>query len=458
MTPLTGRNRSSLGPGLLAALGILGFSLGTLRAQDAGDMKEIHSINSAWEQLLLREADARRNLKAPVELERAHEDFAKTEHGLVERCLVLGDKQPDGVAGLIALKMVACRSPKTEAGRKAAAAVVKQAASARLEVLASALAFRTNVSEGPIHAMVPVILGRVKKDPAHPQAPRLLASIVCGSADLASEKPSAEFVEAADLIVEHYAGSSGILGFCEVLGDLGTSPIWAGAFEKHLRTILDRNSHRDVCAAASFALASIVAAAGEGRQGEAEALYEEAIKKFDGSHGSEHYYYAPIEKMANERAKQILAELRLLGKPAPEIDGVGLDGRGMKLSDYRGKVVLLSFWATWCGPCMKMVPHEREIVKRLEGKPFVIVGVNGDDNRQAARAAAADLGMTWRSFQDKNGAQTISLDWHVWGWPTLYLIDEKGIIRKRWGDTRLEELNRAIDQLVDAHTEGKTAK
>ena len=362
------------------------------------------------------------------------------------------------MAGLIALKMVACRSPKTEEGKKAAEAVVKQAASADLSVLAQALSFPVNVSEEPIHSVVPMILERVKKGPAHPQAPGLLASVVCGSADLESVKPPAEFIEAADLLVERYADSPDVRNFCEVLGYLGSSPIWADPFEKHLRTILNKNPHREVRAAASFALASVVARAGESRRGEAEKLYEEAIKKFDGSHGSEHYFYANIEKMANDRAKQILAELRLLGKPAPEIDGVGLDGRTMKLSDYRGSVILLSFWATWCGPCMKMVPHERELVKRLEGKPFVIVGVNGDDNLQAARAAAADHGMTWRSFQDRNRSQGISLDWHVWSWPTLYLIDQKGVIRMRCGDTRLEELNRAIDQLIETETKSKTAK
>src|SRR5262249_37763184 len=160
---------------------------------------------------------------------------------------------------------------------------------------------------------------------------------------------------------------------------------------------------------------------GESRQREAEKLYDEFIKTYD---GKEKYFFARIEQQWNDRAKDELAVLRMLGKPAPEIDGVGLDGRGMKLSDYRGKVVLLNFWATWCGPCMKMVPHERELVRRLEGKPFVIVGVNGDDDRQAARAAVADQGMTWRSFQDRNEAQTVSLDWHVWGWPTFYLIDQ----------------------------------
>ena len=150
--------------------------------------------------------------------------------------------------------------------------------------------------------------------------------------------------------------------------------------------------------------------------------------------------------------------MRSLGKPAPDIDGLGTDGRRMKLSDYRGKVVLLNFWATWCGPCMKLVPHERELVKRLQGKPFVLVGVNGDDDLQAATAAAAERGMTWPSFRDGNGSHRISLDWHVWGWPTFYLIDQQGTIRKRWVDPSLEELNHAIDRLLDAQTESNPAR
>ena len=132
---------------------------------------------------MLKAADARRNAKSPLELERAQEGFATTERRLVERCLDLARREPDSSAGLIALKMVACRSPKTEEGKKAAEVLVKQAASADLDVLAKVLPFPVNVSEEPIHSVVPIILERVKKDPAHPQAAQLLASVVCGSAD-----------------------------------------------------------------------------------------------------------------------------------------------------------------------------------------------------------------------------------------------------------------------------------
>jgi hypothetical protein len=229
-------------------------------------MREIHAINSEWEQTMLKAADARRDAKSPLELESAQKGLATTEHRLVERCADLARRQPDSVAGLIALKMVACRSPKTEEGKKAAEALVRQAASADLGILARALPFPVNVSEEPVHSVVPMILERVKKNPSHPQAPALLASVVCvcGWDDPEAAKPPAEFIEAADLIVTRYADSPDVRNFCEGLGYFGSSPSWAGPFEKHLRTILEKNPHRAVRAAASFALASVVAGAGAG--------------------------------------------------------------------------------------------------------------------------------------------------------------------------------------------------
>ena len=72
-----------------------------------------------------------------------------------------------------------------------------------------------------------------------------------------------------------------------------------------------------------------------------------------------------------------------VGKPAPEIEGVDVDGKPLKLSDYRGKVVLLVFWGAWCGPCMALVPHERELAERYKGRPFTLLGVDCKDTRKS---------------------------------------------------------------------------
>jgi thiol-disulfide isomerase/thioredoxin len=137
-----------------------------------------------------------------------------------------------------------------------------------------------------------------------------------------------------------------------------------------------------------------------------------------------------------------------VGKVAPEIVGEDLDGRPLKLSDHRGKVVVVCFWATWCGPCMAMVPHERELVARLEGKPFALLGVNSDeaDDRETARAATAEKRMTWPSWWDGGFRGPIQTSYDVQHWPTVYVLDPDGVIRHI--DVRGEELGRAVDALL----------
>ena len=79
--------------------------------------------------------------------------------------------------------------------------------------------------------------------------------------------------------------------------------------------------------------------------------------------------------------------------------GVDLDGRPFSLGDYRGKVVLVSFWATWCYSCMKAIPHERALLERFGPERFAIVGVNVDEDPGVAKKAVAEYGVPWRSFR-----------------------------------------------------------
>ena len=135
-----------------------------------------------------------------------------------------------------------------------------------------------------------------------------------------------------------------------------------------------------------------------------------------------------------------------VGKAAPEIAGEDLDGAKFKLSDYRGKVVLLSFWASWCGPCLGLIPHERELVEQYRGRPFALIGVNGDPDKKELKPALEKYKITWRSFWagDKGPEGPIPMRWNVNGWPTVYVLDAEGVIRSKTAlgktlDAKIEE-------------------
>jgi hypothetical protein len=98
-----------------------------------------------------------------------------------------------------------------------------------------------------------------------------------------------------------------------------------------------------------------------------------------------------------------------------------------------------------------MYPHERSLVKKLADKPFALIGVNSDTDKEKLRKRMEEEQITWRSFW--NGPEgtrgPISEAWNVQGWPTLYIIDHKGVIRHKYlgspGDKVLDE---AIDKLI----------
>jgi thiol-disulfide isomerase/thioredoxin len=151
-----------------------------------------------------------------------------------------------------------------------------------------------------------------------------------------------------------------------------------------------------------------------------------------------------------EAADAALYELRnlLVGKVAPEIEGEDIGGKPMRLSDHQGRVVAVVFWGTWCGPCMGMVPHERSLVKRLQGQPFALLGVNSDADRGRAQAVMEEKGMTWPSWWDggKVGGP-IASRWNVTAWPTIYVLDGKGVIRFK--QVRENSLDEAVDTLLE---------
>lgn len=148
-------------------------------------------------------------------------------------------------------------------------------------------------------------------------------------------------------------------------------------------------------------------------------------------------------------AKDELYEAQHLsvGCQAPEIEGEDSQGQKFKLTDFRGQVVLLDFWGNWCPHCVRMFPHERQLVESHAGRPFVILGIN-DDDRDTLREVERSKQVTWRSWSDGRGGP-ISRAWRVDGIPELVLIDHTGKIRYKWDGYTDDELDQAIAQLMN---------
>jgi|SRR5260221_4966849 len=104
-----------------------------------------------------------------------------------------------------------------------------------------------------------------------------------------------------------------------------------------------------------------------------------------------------------------------------------------------------------------MIPHERSLVEKLKDKPFALVGVNSDKDKNYFHSEAEKLGVTWRSFWcgPKGASGPIPTRWGISGWPSIFVIDHKGVIRYR--DVRGEEMENAVEQLL-AEQEREAAK
>jgi len=107
-------------------------------------------------------------------------------------------------------------------------------------------------------------------------------------------------------------------------------------------------------------------------------------------------------------------------------------GKKVGLADFRGKLILLNFWATWCAPCREEMPAMERLYRRFKDKGFVIVGVNVKDRRKEALSFLKELKITFPIVLDPDGQ--VGLLYGAWGLPVTYLIDPKGIaIARAWG-------------------------
>lgn len=159
----------------------------------------------------------------------------------------------------------------------------------------------------------------------------------------------------------------------------------------------------------------------QGSRDEAISLLERVVEQFG---DVPHWRYGTLGKAAELHLFKL--EHLVAGGTAPEITGTDLAGEEMKLSDFRGKVVVLNFWGSWCGPCISKIPALNRLSEEF-GDDVAILGVASDTPADAA-AAAAEHGIAYRSWVDGERGP-IAEQWNVDSWPTTYVIDDAGVIR-----------------------------
>ena len=135
---------------------------------------------------------------------------------------------------------------------------------------------------------------------------------------------------------------------------------------------------------------------------------------------------------AVEELTEMRKRLSELGRPFHDFRATDLEGHLVDTATLRGKVVLIDFWASWCGPCRSSIPDLVRLSREGAARGLVIVGVNLDTNREDLPAFLAEQGITWAQVPDeRTGADSISDEHGITGIPETLLLDRKGVLRRR---------------------------
>jgi len=135
------------------------------------------------------------------------------------------------------------------------------------------------------------------------------------------------------------------------------------------------------------------------------------------------------------------------GVKAPEFELKTLDGKMVKLSDYKGKAVMINFWASWCGPCRAEMPTLQAVYKEFEAEGFVILAVNLNEPDLAVKSFQEKYGLTFPILMDKG--DRVSKLYDIVPLPTSYFVDKNGVVQGKWtGEIKKEQLRTFVKKLL----------
>jgi thiol-disulfide isomerase/thioredoxin len=166
---------------------------------------------------------------------------------------------------------------------------------------------------------------------------------------------------------------------------------------------------------------------------------------------------SPADNIDRQRALRFISQPELArARMAPPFSVTTLGGQRVSMDELKGKVVLIDFWATWCGPCREALPHMKDIAKKFNGQPLVILSVSLDENEQTWKEFVAKNGMDWAQYRDAGFEGPIARSFAVTAIPHTFTIDVDGVLQdEHIGDAAVEG---KLKKLVARARELDTAK
>ncbi len=133
------------------------------------------------------------------------------------------------------------------------------------------------------------------------------------------------------------------------------------------------------------------------------------------------------DELAFEYRKKYVPGLKYLGEMVPDFSATDLDGEPISIEAYRGKVVLVDFWAVWCGPCIVEMPNVKKVYEKYKDKGFDIIGISLDSDETKLRNFLKENDIPWRQvFSGKGWDSPVSRQYGIYSIPNMWLIDKEG--------------------------------